>query len=169
MDWWMDLLTTWDIHHLELQVVTVLSLYSTLYISLHIKHSPGCSVVFNSHYLAMASNSGDSSVLCAHVITAWWISHKWTLVNCQLNYSIISLSLSCRAWVNCQPSTDTITNQPLRFTHLNSAGLEFSLYSLGADPIGNTASNSPSVFDMGGCLVIVWISFLREYVYWAVT
>jgi hypothetical protein len=41
----------------------------------------------------------------------------------------------------------------------HSAGLGSSLYSLEADPKGNTASNSFSIAVMGGCLAIAWISF----------
>jgi hypothetical protein len=48
------------------------------------------------------------------------------------------------------------------------AGLGSSLYNLGADPKGNTASNSASVVVMGSCRAIARISFRREHVYVAV-
>jgi hypothetical protein len=65
-------------------------------------------------------------------------------------------SRPCRARLNCQPSTDS------------SAGLGFSLYSLGADPTENTASNSPSIVVMGSRVAIARISFPLELVYGAV-
>jgi hypothetical protein len=68
MDWWMDLLTTYT-HHSELQVITALSLISTLYKSLHAMSSPACSVLI-SHSLAMASNSGDSSASRAQFLSS---------------------------------------------------------------------------------------------------
>jgi hypothetical protein len=46
-----------------------------------------------------------------------------------------------------------------------SAGLGFLLYSLGADPTENTASNNPTIVVMGGCLAIDWILFPQEHVY----
>jgi hypothetical protein len=55
----MDLLTTYT-HHSELQVITAVTLISTLYKSLHAKSSPACSV-FTSRCLVTALNSGDSS------------------------------------------------------------------------------------------------------------
>jgi hypothetical protein len=45
-------------------------------------------------------------------------------------------------------------------TELKSAGLGFSLYSLGADPTENTASDSFSIVVMGGCLAIARILLL---------
>jgi hypothetical protein len=50
------------------------------------------------------------------------------------------LSLPCRARLNCKSSTElshSITTS-LPSTELHSAGLESSLYSLGADPTENT-------------------------------
>jgi hypothetical protein len=46
-----------------------------------------------------------------------------------------------------------------------TARLVSSFYNLWADPIENTASNNPSIFVMGGCLAIDFISILRERVY----
>jgi hypothetical protein len=67
--WDMDLLIAY-IHRSEVQVITALSLFSTLYKSPQHPLSlfPAC-CVFNSHSLVTASNSGDSSASCAHVIT----------------------------------------------------------------------------------------------------
>jgi predicted Zn-dependent peptidase len=52
----MDWLTTYT-HHSELQVITALSLISTLYKSLHTKSSLAYSVS-NNRFLATTSNSG---------------------------------------------------------------------------------------------------------------
>jgi hypothetical protein len=64
------------------------------------------SCIFDNHSLAVASNSGNSSASCAHVITVQQISCNWILVNCQLNCSTIFLSLPCRARLDCQPSSN---------------------------------------------------------------
>jgi hypothetical protein len=90
MDWILDLVTT-RTHHSELQVIAAPLLISTVHRSPQHPLSlfPAC-CVFKSHSLAMASNSGNSSASCAHVITVQQISRNWTLVNCQLNYSAIS-------------------------------------------------------------------------------
>jgi hypothetical protein len=66
MDLGMDLVTAYT-HHLALQVITALSLVSTLYKSLHAKSAPACSF-YKSLSLATASNSGNSSVLHAQVL-----------------------------------------------------------------------------------------------------
>jgi hypothetical protein len=55
----LDSLTTYT-HHSGLQVITALSLMSTLYKSLHAKFFPAC-CVSNNRSLATDSNSGDSS------------------------------------------------------------------------------------------------------------
>jgi hypothetical protein len=62
----LDLLTTCT-HHSELQVITTLSLISTIYYSLHAKSSPAFSVS-NRSFLATASNIADSSASRAHVV-----------------------------------------------------------------------------------------------------
>jgi hypothetical protein len=73
------LLTT-CIHHSELCLTTVSLLSSTIHrlpqhpLSLFL----GC-CVFNSHSLATAFNSGDSSASRAHFITVWRISRNWNL------------------------------------------------------------------------------------------
>jgi hypothetical protein len=84
MAWISDLLTTCT-HHSELHVITALSPISTLHKSPQHPLSlfPAC-YVFNSRSLATASNSGDFSASRAHIVTVRWISHNWTLVNCQL-------------------------------------------------------------------------------------
>jgi hypothetical protein len=84
----------------------------------------------------VASGKRDSSVSRSRVVTVRRISRNWTLVDCQLNNSVTSSQLHLKS-----------------STELHSAGQVSSLYSLGADPTGNTASNTPSVF-MGGCLAI---------------
>jgi hypothetical protein len=65
LDWILDLLTSYA-HHSELQVITTLSLISTIHKSLHAKCSSACSA-FKSRSLATASNTGDSSALRAQV------------------------------------------------------------------------------------------------------
>jgi hypothetical protein len=120
----MDLLTTYT-HNLELQVITALSLISTVYKSPQhpLSPFPGC-CVFNSCSLATAYNSGDSSASRTHVVTLRRISRNRTL----------------------------------------SAGLGSSLYSRGAHPTENTASNTPSIV-MGSYLAIALISFPRVRIY----
>jgi hypothetical protein len=81
----LDLLTT-CIHHSELQVITVLSLISTIKFS----------QFFTRRFLAMASNRGDSSASRAQVLV--------TVICAELNPTHSSLlSLPCRAQLNCHP------------------------------------------------------------------
>jgi hypothetical protein len=81
MEWCMDLLTAYT-HNLELQVITALSLISTLHkspqhpISLFV----AC-CVFIGRSLATASNSGDSSASRARVL-----SSQPPVQNSTLNY-----------------------------------------------------------------------------------
>jgi hypothetical protein len=89
MVWWMDLLTTYT-HHSELQVITALSLISTIHRSPQHPLSFFQPAVINSHSLSVASKSGDSSASCTHIVTLWWISHNLLVVSCQLNYGTIS-------------------------------------------------------------------------------
>jgi hypothetical protein len=67
MDWWMDLLTTYT-HHSELQVITALSLISTVYKSPQHPLSlfSACCILI-SRFLGKASNNGDSSASRAQV------------------------------------------------------------------------------------------------------
>jgi hypothetical protein len=60
----MDLLTTYT-HHSELQVITALSLISTLYKSL--AHAKSSQAAFTRRFLAANFNNGDSS---ASVLTS---------------------------------------------------------------------------------------------------
>jgi hypothetical protein len=97
MDWWMYLLTTYT-RHSELQVITALSLISTLYKSPQLPLSlfPACSV-FNSRSLATANNSGDSSASRAQVL----LSQPPVQSSCQLSTD------------NCLgPRLATISHQP---------------------------------------------------------
>jgi hypothetical protein len=106
--WWMDLLTTY-IRHSELNVITEMSLISTLYKSpQHTLILFQACCIFNSHLLAMASSSWDSSASRAHVVTVWLISRILVLVNCQINHSAICSQPICRARLNCQPSTNWV-------------------------------------------------------------
>jgi hypothetical protein len=119
-------LTTYT-HHLELQVITVLSLISTLYKSPQHSRSlfPVC-CVFISCSLPIASNNGDSSALHAQVLFSQLptprlvaISHQpprsylYRLTfNGALNNSSIApflLSLPCRAHLNWLPQVSSFS------------------------------------------------------------
>jgi hypothetical protein len=65
-------------HHSELHVITALSLISTLYRSLSLAQYSPANSVSDCRVLATTSNSGDSSVSRAHVVTDRRISHNWT-------------------------------------------------------------------------------------------
>jgi hypothetical protein len=106
------------IDNLELQVITALLLISTLYKSPQhlLSHSPD-SCVFNSHSLAMASNSGDSSASRAYVVTVPWIFCNRTLINCQLNHSAIP------SQPPLQSSTELSHSRTNYFTSLNWTAL----------------------------------------------
>jgi hypothetical protein len=113
------LLTTY-IHHSELQVLTVLSLISTLYKSQQHPLSLFQPAVFTSRSLATASFNGDSSASRDHVVAVQRITELLSAVNSTIALSF--LSLPCRAQLNCQPSTELPTHQPttsLHFTQLN--------------------------------------------------
>jgi hypothetical protein len=115
----MDLLTT-SAHHSELQIITALSLSSTIHKSLHVKSSPEC-IVFKSRFLGTASNSGDSSASRAQVVLAQLPVQD----SCQLSNPAIApplLSLPCGAQLNCQPSSFT----SLHFTSLHFTSLRFT-------------------------------------------
>jgi hypothetical protein len=157
----LDLLTTYT-HHSELQVITALSLISTLYTSLYAKSFPACSVS-NSHSLATTSNSGHSSASCPQALlsqppvrnscqlsTNWvpgWRPFHTNLiffsshVDFQLNWQLVTeLSHSPTTYFTSLHSTELLTN-------LTAARLVSSLHNLGADPTENT-SNNPSIVIM---------------------
>jgi hypothetical protein len=69
--WISEYLLTTYTHHSELQVITALSLISTLYKSLreHAKPFPACSV-FKGHSLATASSSGRSSASRSQILSS---------------------------------------------------------------------------------------------------
>jgi hypothetical protein len=121
MDWIFDLLTTCT-HYSELQVIIAPSLISTLYKSS--QHSlsfffPAC-YFFSSRPLATASNSGDHSASCAHVITVRRILRNWTLLNCQLNCSAISSQPALQSSTQLHSLTHSLTHSPTNyFTSLN--------------------------------------------------
>jgi hypothetical protein len=111
MDWWTDLLTTY-IHHSELQPITALSLISMLYKSPQqpLSPFPAC-CVFNSHSLATASNSGDSSAshaqglsselnsqLTTNYVPGWQPFHTNLLVfSSQTDFQLNWTALHCTA------------------------------------------------------------------------
>jgi hypothetical protein len=171
MDWILDLLT-----HLYTPLRTtsnycaIANVHTSPITTAPTKLFFSACCVFNSYSLATASNSGDSLASCAHVITVQWISCNWTLANCQLNYSANSSHPSLQ---NSTQQTHSLTNHstPLHYTTLNCTHLAWDpccIVSRGG-ATENTASNSPSVVVMGSCLAMVWILFLRECVYWAIT
>jgi hypothetical protein len=118
----MDLLTTCT-HYSELQVITALSLISTLHRLQKHPLSLLQLAVFTSCSLATASNSGDSSDSRAQVLC-----HSRpcrTLVNCQLNYSAISSQPPLQSSTEL-PSlnwTLSLINQLLHFTSVTWTAL----------------------------------------------
>jgi hypothetical protein len=79
MDWWESIYLTTYTRHSELQVITPLSLISTLYESLHAKSSTAC-CVFTSRSLATASNSGYSSTSRAQVRSLLSLTYRTQLL-----------------------------------------------------------------------------------------
>jgi hypothetical protein len=137
---WIGYWIYWHIctHQSEPQVITALSLISTLYISLHhpVCLFPDC-CLFNSRFLATASNSRDSSASCAHVVTVRRIYRNWTLVNCELNYSASLAELDS----NANPQL----TQPAWGPRYR---LQQSLYCR----YGQFPSDSPDIVSAGTCL-----------------
>jgi hypothetical protein len=91
MVWWMDLLTTYT-HDWELQVITKLSLISSLYKSLYAKSSLVCSV-FTSRCLVTNHNIEDSS---ASVFTSL-LSGEYPTTEAP---SLLSLPCRTQLWTN---------------------------------------------------------------------
>jgi hypothetical protein len=162
-DRWVDLLI-FCIRHSELQVITSLLLLSSPYKSLQhtLRYFPA-SCVFNSHPLATASNSGDSSASRAHIVAFWQISCNWTLVSSQLWTQLLDHLFSAifteLDWTT-NSQLNSLTHQPitslhftsLHSTEVHSAGLGSSLYSLGADPTEDTVL----VLLLAGTLLPSW-------------
>jgi hypothetical protein len=144
------------LHRSELQVITVPLLISTIHrlpqnpLSLF----PAC-CVFNSRSLATALTVEILQFLAHTSLLSG--EYPSTELLSTVDSTMVSsfLSLPCKAPLYCQPSPElSLTNQLLYFT---SAGLEFSLYSLGADSTENTF-----------LLFLRACSFPRERVYRAV-
>jgi hypothetical protein len=136
MDWILDLLTTWT-HDWELHLTTVLSLISTIH------KSPQHSLSLFKHAvsspaipLATACNSGDSSDSRAQAL----LSPQPVQNSCQFSQSqqttVNSGTLNPIVCCNCHLSHCNL------FSIILSAGMGSSLYSLGADPTGNTISKN---------------------------
>jgi hypothetical protein len=106
MDWWINLLPTYA-HHSQLQVITAVTLISTIHKSLHAKSFPACSD-FNSHSLTAASNSGDSPASRAQVLLSEPLVQKTTL-NSTTAPSV--LSLACTAQLTVCPSSLLISSR----------------------------------------------------------
>jgi hypothetical protein len=71
------------LHHSELQVITALSLISTIYKSLQATFSPAFGVS-NSRLLETDSNSGNSSASCSQVPSSQHsVQNSPTRLNCQ--------------------------------------------------------------------------------------
>jgi hypothetical protein len=121
-DRWVDLLIS-CIRHSELQVITSLLLISALYKSLQhsLRYFP-VSCVFNSHPLATASNSGDSSASRSHIVAFWQISSNWTLVSSQLWTHLLG-HLSSAFFTELDWTTNFQLNSP---THQPITSLHFT-------------------------------------------
>jgi hypothetical protein len=125
----MDLLTTYT-HHSDLQIITALSLISTIHRLPQHLLSLFHTAVITSHYLATTSKSGDSSASRIQILSSQPPSQNASKLN--TDYSKISSQPPLRAQLNCQPSTE-LSHSPttsLHSTELHSAGLGSSLYSL---------------------------------------
>jgi hypothetical protein len=97
-------------HNSELQVITVLSLISTLYKSLHTRCSPACSVS-NSHSVAVASNNGDSSAFCSQVAQLPVRNQlSWTIVS-SLSASHAELTWNAGYSFGADPPEKTTPNR----------------------------------------------------------
>jgi hypothetical protein len=94
------------------------------------KHFPNF-CVFNSRYLATASNSGDSSTSRSQFPSSPTLVQNIQSAIPQLNW--IAISSQSPAQLHTALNSLSI---------IFSAGLGSSLYSLGADPTENTVSNS---------------------------
>jgi hypothetical protein len=133
MDWWVELLTTYT-HHSELQVITALSLISTLYKSpQHPLSLFPAFCAFISHSLETASNSGDS----------WLHTLRFYLHSllCRTHLSTDSrtivpshLSLPCRAQLNWQPSTELVRVR-VRVRVTVQLAVPYQSVHLGAKPL----------------------------------
>jgi hypothetical protein len=118
-----DLLTT-CVHHSELQLVTALSLTSTIH------RSP-------QHLLSLFPACCLQQPFPSNGFWQWRYSFPGSRRYCPANIPKL----------NSHSSTTTFHS-----TELHSAGLGSSLYSLGVDPTENTSSNNPSIVVRGGCL-----------------
>jgi hypothetical protein len=94
--------------------------------------------------------------------TANMILYDFCLLPLQFCYIITEISRSRSLLPATRRHAHSWNRAPLRPMAI---GLGSSLYSLGANPTENTASNSPSIVVMGGSRAIVRISFRRERVY----
>jgi hypothetical protein len=123
----------------------------------------------------MASNSGDPSASRARVVAVRQISRNWTLssqpdfqLSTKLDHHLFSASLAELNSIANPQLTHSLTNQLLHVTSLNWTALP------AWDPCciasGQTQQKipPPTIVVMGGCLVMDWISFLWECIYWAV-
>jgi hypothetical protein len=117
----LDLLTSCT-HNSKPQVITAFSLIYTIYKSpQHPLSLFPARCVFNSRSLATASISGYFSASHDQVLPVQRIPLKWTLSIMNSTIAPSHLSLPCRAWLSCQPSTE-LTHQPttsVHFTQLN--------------------------------------------------
>jgi hypothetical protein len=121
MDWWTDLLTTY-IHNLELQIITTLSLISTLYKwpQHQLSLLPGC-YLFISHFLATASNTVDSSSSHAQVLlsqssvqsSCQLSTHNWTV---KVKFKVtVRLTVSESVNIDVEPHLGLMTRYVLLF------------------------------------------------------
>jgi hypothetical protein len=165
---------TWFIDHSNIRLAT--TLYSSLlrartraHTHTHTHTQPV--TVSNSRFLVTNPTDGDSlsSVLTSLLSGEYPATELFSTVNSTIAPSLLSALAELDSITN--PQMNSLPQQPAVLLH--STELPISrpgvLYYLGAHPTENTASNSPSIVVMGGCLAIARISFPREHVYRAVT
>jgi hypothetical protein len=75
-------------------------------------------VFTNSHSLATASNSWDSSASNAYVVTVQRLSRNWTLFKCKLNYSAIFFQPSLQSSIQLPTLTNWVPGWRLFHTIL---------------------------------------------------
>jgi hypothetical protein len=157
MDWMLGLLTT-CIHHSELQVITAVSLISTLYKSQQPPLSLFQPAVFTSRSLATASNTGDSSASCIQVL----LSQPPVQNSCQLTtswvpgwrpfYAIIQIFSSQADFQLTTALSTELSHSPISNCFLAT---EVScLYHLGTEHVENIV-----------LLLLHWCPLPRKHVY----
>jgi hypothetical protein len=122
-------------------------LYTSQFTTAPAKPFPACCVLI-SRSLATASNGGDSSPFRAQVLLSQPPVQTSLSIHCQLSNSSIQFSVATAKYLAAISSL--LSNCHLKrlsypLSIITSAGLGFSLYSLGMDATENTVSYSYSV------------------------